>query len=242
MLLKREDLIRLKKEMIYISTGSKPLDEILEGGLKSFTITEIYGEAGTGKTRLLHQFLLYAANTLKEDVIMIDNEGNFRPEIIKKMLPRVEKKPKIDNSINIYEKDFLSYEELLRKIRIAKTFDSDQFLGILNHLRKLNVKFLAIDTLVTHLRTLNLKEYSENLKETLLILKELADKGACVVFTNQVTFRDEKNVPIGGKLIDKIVDFKIRLTKEDSRIKLSLEIPPTKRTLFFRITSKGFLL
>ncbi len=240
MLLKREDLIELKKTMNYISTGSSSLDEILGGGLKSFAIIEIYGEAGTGKTRLIHQFLLYASREFQTGVFMIDNEGNFRPSIIKEMLAGIEEKLTIKSNPENFGENPLSYEEILRRIKIAKPFDNAQFLGILNHLKELQVKFLAIDNLVTHLRTLKLEEYIENLKKTLMILRELANKGACVVFTNQVTFKNEKNVPVGNRFIDKIVDYKIKLEKDNSRMKLFLEIPPLKNPLFFRITSKGF--
>ncbi len=54
--------------------GCKPIDELLQGGIEGGTITEVYGEAGTGKTN----FCLQAAVTraLEGDrVIYIDTEG-----------------------------------------------------------------------------------------------------------------------------------------------------------------------
>jgi len=38
--------------MEILTTGCKPLDDLLGGGIESKTITKIFGEAGTGKTNL----------------------------------------------------------------------------------------------------------------------------------------------------------------------------------------------
>ncbi len=37
-----------------VTTGSKPLDDILHGGIESEAMTELYGEFRTGKTQLMH--------------------------------------------------------------------------------------------------------------------------------------------------------------------------------------------
>jgi predicted ATP-dependent serine protease len=42
----------LSSGMFKITTGSKKLDEILDGGIKPGSITEIIGGFGTGKTQL----------------------------------------------------------------------------------------------------------------------------------------------------------------------------------------------
>jgi DNA repair protein RadB len=52
----------------------KPLDELLGGGIESNIITEIYGEAGTGKTNICLQAARECANSGKK-VVFIDTEG-----------------------------------------------------------------------------------------------------------------------------------------------------------------------
>ncbi|MEM4475445.1 MAG: helix-hairpin-helix domain-containing protein, partial [Fervidicoccaceae archaeon] len=50
--------LEVKRERINvrkITTGSKSLDELLGGGIETRTITEFFGEYGTGKTQLCHQ-------------------------------------------------------------------------------------------------------------------------------------------------------------------------------------------
>lgn len=43
-----------RSELIQITTGCKELDTILEGGIETGSITEIYGEFRCGKTQLCH--------------------------------------------------------------------------------------------------------------------------------------------------------------------------------------------
>jgi DNA repair protein RAD51 len=44
----------MHQEKIKISCGAKDLDDILEGGMETGTITEMYGENRSGKTQLCH--------------------------------------------------------------------------------------------------------------------------------------------------------------------------------------------
>lgn len=43
-----------RSEIIQITTGSKELDKLLQGGIETGSITEIFGEFRTGKTQLCH--------------------------------------------------------------------------------------------------------------------------------------------------------------------------------------------
>ncbi|MCK4756983.1 MAG: DNA repair and recombination protein RadB [Thermoplasmata archaeon] len=60
--------------MMKISTGCESIDELLGGGIEMGTITEVYGEAGTGKTN----FCIQLARTVilsGKKVVYIDTEG-----------------------------------------------------------------------------------------------------------------------------------------------------------------------
>lgn len=43
-----------RKDLIYLTSGSKNLDTLLGGGFETGAITEIFGEFRTGKTQLCH--------------------------------------------------------------------------------------------------------------------------------------------------------------------------------------------
>jgi len=58
----------------HLSTGSKALDDLLEGGLEGGAITLFFGEAGSGKTNICLQVTSLVALSGKK-VIYIDTEG-----------------------------------------------------------------------------------------------------------------------------------------------------------------------
>ncbi|MCC2649634.1 MAG: repair and recombination protein RadA, partial [Nitrososphaeraceae archaeon] len=67
-----------------ISTGSKNLDELFVGGIETRSVTEIYGEYGTGKTQICHTLCIIVQQTksqggLSGKAIYIDSENTFRP-------------------------------------------------------------------------------------------------------------------------------------------------------------------
>ena len=64
-----------------IPTGVRKLDESLGGGIPDGLVTDIFGEAGTGKTQLLLQISAISAAT-GGNVLYIDTMGGFRPERI----------------------------------------------------------------------------------------------------------------------------------------------------------------
>jgi len=58
----------------HLTTGSKSLDDLLEGGLEGGAITLLFGEAGSGKTNVCLQVASVVAQMGKK-VIYIDTEG-----------------------------------------------------------------------------------------------------------------------------------------------------------------------
>lgn len=66
---------------MHISTGSKALDALLGGGVRTGMLTDVYGPAGSGKSQLC--FALCAGCALAgRKALFIDTAGTFRPERI----------------------------------------------------------------------------------------------------------------------------------------------------------------
>ncbi len=61
-----------------LQSGCAPLDDLIGGGFEHGIITEVYGEAGSGKTNLAIQLAIACAKQGKK-TIFIDTEG-FSPE------------------------------------------------------------------------------------------------------------------------------------------------------------------
>src|SRR5690606_22049836 len=70
-----------RSTLTMISTGAKALDTLLGGGVRTGMVTDVYGEAGSGKSQLC--FTL-CANCAKNGstAIFVDTAGTFRPERI----------------------------------------------------------------------------------------------------------------------------------------------------------------
>ena len=74
-----------RQNMVQLSTGSKELDKLLEGGIETGSLTELYGEFRTGKTQLCHTLCVTAQLPLDQGggegkAMYIDTEGTFRPQ------------------------------------------------------------------------------------------------------------------------------------------------------------------
>jgi DNA repair protein RAD51 len=77
--------LKLRQDIIYLTTGSKDLDELLRGGIETGSITELYGEFRTGKSALCHTLAVTCQLPVnmgggEGKAIYIDTEGCFRPE------------------------------------------------------------------------------------------------------------------------------------------------------------------
>lgn len=193
-----EEQLKVKK----ISTGSKAFDKILDGGVKSGAITEVYGQFGSGKTQLGHQLTV---NVLKDNpdgvVVYIDTENTFSAIRIRQM-----SKAKKMNE-----------DETLKKILIAKAYNSDHqiFLGEqIESLFKQNkdVVLIIVDSLMAHFRAEyvgrgTLADRQQKLNKHLHTLQKIADIHNIPVFvTNQVTTNvglmfGNPEQPIGGNIL-----------------------------------------
>ncbi|RLI85024.1 MAG: DNA repair protein RadB, partial [Archaeoglobales archaeon] len=69
-----------------ISTGSRCLDNLLEGGVETGTVTQIFGASGTGKTSICLMIANSAVNQGYK-VAYIDTEG-LSPERVNQIFVR----------------------------------------------------------------------------------------------------------------------------------------------------------
>eukprot|EP01029_Cantina_marsupialis_P007857 TRINITY_DN1893_c2_g1_i1.p1 TRINITY_DN1893_c2_g1~~TRINITY_DN1893_c2_g1_i1.p1 ORF type:complete len:201 (+),score=44.96 TRINITY_DN1893_c2_g1_i1:91-693(+) len=82
-----------RKQVIFISTGSSDVDDILNGGIETGSITELFGEFRTGKTQICHTLCVTCQLPVDQGgaegrALFIDTEGTFRPERISEIAER----------------------------------------------------------------------------------------------------------------------------------------------------------
>jgi DNA repair protein RadA len=185
------ELMDIKKNVQRLSTGSKTLDELLDSGLETQTITEFYGPYGVGKSILCHQLSVNAQRAIEQrglncGVLYIDTERTFRPEWIIKMANHLGIDP----------------EEATKKIIYCEAYNSDHQILLLEKcdevVKKNKIRLIIIDSLTAHFRSEYigremLAERQQKLNKHMHRLARLARAfNAVAVVTNQVLAKPDQ--------------------------------------------------
>jgi DNA repair protein RadA len=209
-----EELLRKRELVEKFKTGSKALDSLLGGGIETGAITEAFGEFGSGKTQIGHALCV---NVLRDypdaEVVYIDSESTFRPERI----------------IELCKGAKLDPEETLRKIKIARAYNSDHQVLLAEKVEDLikngeNIKLLVVDSLTSHFRAEfigrgTLADRQQRINGHMRTLLKLATgHNLCVYVTNQVmskpdTFFGDPTQAIGGHIVAHASTFRMYLRK-----------------------------
>jgi len=215
-----------RSDIIQISTGSKNFDKLLDGGIETGSITELFGEFRTGKTQLCHQLCVTCQLPFDQGggegkALYIDTEGTFRPE----------------RCLAIAERYDLNGEDVLDNIAYARAYNSDHQTKLLvqaaEMMSKSRFALLVVDSATALYRTDysgrgELAERQMHLARFLRQLMRLADEfGVAVVITNQVVasvdgamFQADPKKPIGGNIMAhaSTTRLKFRKSKENERV------------------------
>lgn len=190
------------------------VDELLGGGLETQSITEVYGEFGSGKSQVTHQMAVNVQlppehGGLGGSCIFVDSEDTFRPERIEDMLFGLDDEKlqatMDDREIEGSPDDEAAMEELLSdvldKIHVAKAFNSNHQILLAEKAKELArdheddeypVRLLCVDSLTAHFRAEyvgrgQLAERQQKLNKHLHDLMRIGDLyNTAVLVTNQV--------------------------------------------------------
>jgi len=228
------DILKKREKVIKITTGSETFDTMLGGGFETGSITECFGEFGSGKTQIGH--LLAVRSQLADPTavtIYIDAENTFRPERVIEFSKGVE----------------LDSDEILKNVKVAKAYNSDHQMLLVDKVEDLinkqgvNVKVLIIDSLTAHFRAEfvgrgSLAERQQKLNKHMHALQKIADMyNVCVYVTNQVmskpdAFFGDPTQAIGGHIVGHASTFRIYLRKgrKGSRVAKLIDSPNLPET------------
>jgi DNA repair protein RadA len=242
-----DELLKMRQKVSRLTTGSKALDELLGGGLETQTITEFYGEFGSGKSQICHQFCVNAQlpperGGLGGGALYIDSENTFRTERIVQMAERLDLDP-----LNIFENIFY-----------AEAYNSDHQMFLVDNadevIKKNNIRLIVIDSLTSHFRSEYLGremlvERQQKLNKHLhRLIRLIRAFNATAVVTNQVmakpdAFFGESIHPIGGHILAHTSHTRVFLRKSMrgpvriARLVSSPYLPEGEKV--FRITING---
>ncbi|MBN1194916.1 MAG: DNA repair and recombination protein RadA [Methanomicrobiaceae archaeon] len=216
-----------RKEVRKLSTLVPELDDLLGGGLETKSISEFYGEFGSGKSQIAHQMAVNAQlpedfGGLSASCVYIDTENTFRPERIAQMVAGLE-----------IDWDIPPVEEFLEHIHVAKGYTSDHQMLLLDSARELAaglrdtnrpVRLFIVDSLTAHFRaeysgrgTLSVRQQKLN-KHMYDIAKIAEEHNAVALVTNQVqsnpaVFFGDPTKPVGGNIVGHASKFRVYLRK-----------------------------
>jgi len=241
--------LELKKERAVvkkITTGSKNLDALLGGGVETKTITEFFGEYGTGKTQICLQLSVNVQlppekGGLGGKAVYIDTEGTFRWERIESMARALGLDP----------------DEVMSNIYYVRAVNSDHQMAVVDELFDLvpreNIKLVVVDSITGHFRAEyigreHLAQRQQKLNRHLHQLMRLAEiYNVAVVVTNQVmarpdVFYGDPTQAVGGHVLYHAPGVRVQLRKSrgNRRIARVVDAPhlPEGEAVFV-ITEEG---
>jgi DNA repair protein RadB len=207
----------------------KPLDTLLGGGLEQKIITEIFGEAGTGKTNVCLQAARECVLNNKK-VAYIDSEG-ISLERLRQIIPEEKK------------------EQSLKNILIfSPTTQANQEKMIQNAVKIQDLQLIIVDTLNVFYR-LHLEENKEETmrsftRQVATLQKAARDQELYVLIAEQV-FTDKSGdvKPFTNRDVEHLVKTVIKLEKNGNGIRKATIVKhrsePEGKTATFHITQKG---
>ncbi|MCS7124322.1 MAG: DNA repair and recombination protein RadA [Candidatus Bathyarchaeota archaeon] len=245
--IRADELLRMRQNVLRLTTGSKALDKLLDGGLETQTITEFYGEYGSGKSQICHQLCVNVQlpperGGLNGAALYIDTENTFRTERIVQMAKHLGLDP----------------GNVVKNIIYAEAYTSDHQMFLLENadevIKENNVKLIIIDSLTAHFRSEYLGREmlatrQQKLNKHMHKLIRLARAfNAVAVVTNQVMakpdmFFGDAISPVGGHVVGHTSHTRIYLRKAShgplriARLVSSPYLPEGEEV--FKITENG---
>ena len=245
--IRADELLEMRKNVSRLTTGSRNLDSLLGGGLETQTITEFFGEYGSGKSQMCHQLCVNVQlpperGGLNGAALYIDTENTFRTERIAQMARHLG----------------LDIREVVKNIIYAEAYTSDHQMFLLENADKVikenNVRLIVVDSLTALFRSEYLgremlAERQQKLNKHMHKLIRLARAfNAVAVVTNQVmskpdVFFGNAIYPVGGHIVAHTSHTRIYLRKAPrgsiriARLVSSPYLPEGETTL--RITENG---
>ncbi|MEF8783629.1 MAG: DNA repair and recombination protein RadA [Haloarculaceae archaeon] len=171
-------VLERRQEIGKLTWGVEEVDDLLGGGVETQSITEVYGEFGSGKSQVTHQLSVNVQlpaeyGGLEGSAIFIDSEDTFRPERIEDMLLGLPDET-IEATMALHDVagednadaddegqlDNL-LESVLDKIHVAKAFNSNHQILLAEKAQEIAsesqdeefpVRLLSVDSLTAHFR------------------------------------------------------------------------------------------
>ena len=215
-----------------ISTGSRSLDGLLGGGIRSGMVTDFFGGSGTGKSQLCFTVCVNCAKEINpgESILFIDTTGNFRPERIQEISKGQGK------------------EDILSKISYMRVFNSSDQNNVICGVSARSPKIIIVDNVTSLISNefSGARKYLRIMKHMHSLCLTAVTLDCAVVVTNMLTYSaNAGSVPEGESLASSIspcAHIRARLEVADLTkllYKATLLHPAISKSSFFGIRNTG---
>jgi DNA repair protein RadA len=203
--IRADELLKMRQSVLRLTSGSKVVNRLLGGGLETQTITEFYGEYGSGKSQVCHQLCVNVQlpsekGGLEGAALYVDTENTFRTERIVQMSEHLGLDP----------------EQVVKNIIYAEAYTSDHQMFLLENadevIKQNNVRLIIVDSLTAHFRSEYLgremlaprqQKINKHMHKLIRLARAF---NAVAVVTNQVmakpdVFFGDAVHPVGGHIV-----------------------------------------
>jgi len=218
--------------MKYLKLKCQPLDDLLGGGIESGTITEVYGEAGSGKTNVCLQAARECAYAGKK-VAFIDSEGVSLERLKQICKNGYDFKKIFDNILFFSPSSFELQEKIIYDVIKTKN-SSLVVIDTLNLFYRINLEEDKEATMRSFLRQMANLQMAAREKDIFILVAEqvYTDKnGEIKPFTHRETDHMVKTI---------IKLDKIGIGKREATIMKHRSQPEGKKTIF-SVTADGLI-
>lgn len=216
--------------MKHLKLKCKPLDDILGGGIESGVITEVYGEAGSGKSNLCLQATRECAN-LGKKVAFIDSEG-VSIERLNQMCKKEYNFKKILDNIIFFSPDTFNSQEKMIKEAIDNKDANLIVVDTLNLFYRMCLEDDKDATMRSFLRQMGHMQIAARKKDIFVLVSEQ-------VYTD----KNSEIKPFTHRETEHMIKTSIKLEKigigKRSAVIMKHRSQPEGKTAFFKIMSDG---
>ena len=207
-------VLERRQEIGKLSWQVSEVDDLLGGGIETQSITEVYGEFGSGKSQVTHQMAVNVQLSpeyggLDGGCIFVDSEDTFRPERIDDMVRGLDdeilaaemERREIEGTPDSEEAMEALIEAFLDQIHVAKAFNSNHQILLAEKAKELAgeheegewpIRIVCVDSLTAHFRAEyvgrgELADRQQKLNKHLHDLMRIGDLfNTAILVTNQV--------------------------------------------------------
>ena len=242
-----EEKAKIDAEKTKMTTGCSSLNNLLDGGIMTNSITEFYGEFGAGKSQICQQLAVSVQLPVEQGgldggCLYLDTEQVFTADRIRQMSGYLGIDPK----------------KVLKNIIYASAYTSEHQTLLLRNcddvVKDHNIRLIIVDSLIAHFRS----EYpgrellaprQQALNKHLHKLKRLCTAfNAAAVITNQVSATPDSAYgprapqPVGGNILGHAAHTRIYLRKARNNLRIAKIVASPflpEGEAPFRITDRG---